>query len=144
MESSAERRIGREEKVAAGKLHATQYLVALVLAVLATGMWRLQVLGAEGYKQLAEANEKPIPDWVFHDLRRTMVSGMARLLIALPVIEKVVNHKSGTFRGIVSVYQHHDFAVEKRNALAAWANFVLSIISADHELRNVFELRGQR
>jgi penicillin-binding protein 2 len=56
MESSAERRIGREEKVAAGKLHATQYLVALVLAVLATGMWRLQVLGAEGYKQLAEAN----------------------------------------------------------------------------------------
>jgi penicillin-binding protein 2 len=56
MESSAERRIGREEKIATGKLHATQYLVALVLAVLATGMWRLQVLGAEGYKQLAEAN----------------------------------------------------------------------------------------
>jgi penicillin-binding protein 2 len=56
MESTSERRIGREEKVAAAKLHATQYLVALVLAVLATGMWRLQVLGAEGYKQLAEAN----------------------------------------------------------------------------------------
>jgi penicillin-binding protein 2 len=56
MSSNPERRIGREEKVAAGKLHATQYLVALVLAVLATGMWRLQVLGAEGYKQLAEAN----------------------------------------------------------------------------------------
>jgi integrase len=93
---------------------------------------------------IAEANEKPIPDWVFHDLRRTMVSGMARLHIALPVIEKVVNHKSGTFRGIVSVYQHHDFAAEKRTALDAWANFVLSIISADHELRNVFELRGQR
>jgi penicillin-binding protein 2 len=56
MQSSPERRIGREEKVAAGKLHATQYVVALILAVLATGMWRLQVLGAEGYKQLAEAN----------------------------------------------------------------------------------------
>src|SRR5437868_3489272 len=56
MESTPERRIGREEKVAAGKLHATQYLVALVLVILATGMWRLQVLGAEGYKQLAEAN----------------------------------------------------------------------------------------
>jgi penicillin-binding protein 2 len=56
MGSTSERRIGREEKVAAAKLHATQYLVALVLAVLATGMWRLQVLGAEGYKQLAEAN----------------------------------------------------------------------------------------
>ncbi len=56
MESTPERRIGREEKVATGKLHATQYLVALVLVILATGMWRLQVLGAEGYKQLAEAN----------------------------------------------------------------------------------------
>lgn len=56
MDSSPERRIGREEKVAPGKLHATQYLVALVLVVLATGMWRLQVLGAEGYRQLAEAN----------------------------------------------------------------------------------------
>ncbi len=46
----------REEKVSAGKLHATQYIVVLVLAVLATGMWRLQVLGADNYKQLAEAN----------------------------------------------------------------------------------------
>jgi integrase len=71
---------------------------------------------------IAAANKNmPIPDWVFHDLRRTMVSGMARLQIALPVIEKVINHKSGTFRGVVSVYQHHDFAVEKRKALAAWA-----------------------
>ncbi len=54
--SNAERHINRDEKVSAGKLHATQYIVVLVLAVLATGMWRLQVLGAEGYRQLAEAN----------------------------------------------------------------------------------------
>jgi len=85
-------------------------------------------------KAIAEANDnKAIPDWVFHDLRRTMVSGMARLRIALPVIEKVVNHKSGTFRGIVAVYQHHDFAGEKAAALDAWANFVLSIISSERQ-----------
>jgi penicillin-binding protein 2 len=46
----------REEKVSPGKLHATQYIVVLVLVVLATGMWRLQVLGADSYRQLAEAN----------------------------------------------------------------------------------------
>jgi penicillin-binding protein 2 len=46
----------REEKVSAGKLHATQYLVVLVLLVLATGMWRLQILGAESYRILADAN----------------------------------------------------------------------------------------
>jgi penicillin-binding protein 2 len=46
----------RDEKVSAGKLHATQYLVVLVLAVLASGMWRLQIVGADSYRVLAEAN----------------------------------------------------------------------------------------
>jgi len=95
-------------------------------------------------KAIAAANNnKAIPEWVFHDLRRTMVSGMARLRIALPVIEKVVNHKSGTFRGIVAVYQHHDFAGEKAAALDAWANFVLSIISSERR-SNVSDFMGSR
>jgi penicillin-binding protein 2 len=51
-----ERRVDRDEKVSAGKLHATQYFVVLVLAVLAAGMWRLQILGVDSYRQLAEAN----------------------------------------------------------------------------------------
>jgi integrase len=70
-----------------------------------------------------------LPDWVFHDLRRTVASGMARLGIQLPVIEKILNHKSGTFRGIVGVYQRHSFAEEKRAALEAWASHVESILS---------------
>ena len=51
-----DRHVARDEKVSAGKLHATQYVVVLVLAVLAAGMWRLQVLGVDNYRQLAEAN----------------------------------------------------------------------------------------
>jgi penicillin-binding protein 2 len=51
-----ERRVDRDEKVSAIKLHATQYVVVIVLAVLASGMWRLQVLGVDSYRQLAEAN----------------------------------------------------------------------------------------
>src|ERR1019366_7260308 len=51
-----ERYYARDEKVSAGKLQATQYLVVLVLAVLAAGMWRLQILGADSYRVLAEAN----------------------------------------------------------------------------------------
>jgi len=54
--SNPERRIDRDEKVSAVKLHATQYIVVLVLAVLATGMWRLQIIGADNYRLLAEAN----------------------------------------------------------------------------------------
>ncbi|MGA2438346.1 MAG: penicillin-binding protein 2 [Acidobacteriaceae bacterium] len=51
-----ERHADRDEKVSANKLHATQYLVVLVLAVLAAGMWRLQILGVDSYRVLAEAN----------------------------------------------------------------------------------------
>jgi penicillin-binding protein 2 len=48
--------LARDEKVSAGKLHATQYIVVLMLAVLAAGMWRLQILGADSYRVLADAN----------------------------------------------------------------------------------------
>ena len=65
-----------------------------------------------------------LPQWTLHDLRRTMASGMARLNISLPVIEKCLNHVSGSFAGIVGVYQRHEFSEEKRLAFRAWAAFV--------------------
>jgi integrase len=78
------------------------------------------------------------PRWTFHDLRRTAATGMARLGIALPVIEKVLNHTSGSFAGIVGVYQRHSFADEKRSALETWARFVLSL---QHPAKNVSRIR---
>ena len=67
--------------------------------------------------------------WWLHDLRRTAASGMARLGINLPVIEKVLNHSSGSFGGIVGVYQRHDFADEKRHALERWGAHVADLVS---------------
>ena len=67
--------------------------------------------------------------WWLHDLRRTAASGMARLGINLPVIEKVLNHTSGSFGGIVGVYQRHDFADEKRRALERWGAYVADLVS---------------
>jgi integrase len=69
-----------------------------------------------------------IPPWVVHDLRRTAASGMARLGTSLPVIEKVLNHSSGSFAGIVGVYQRHEFADEKRQALQRWADYVERLV----------------
>jgi hypothetical protein len=54
---------------------------------------------------------------------------MARLGVNLPIIEKVLNHRSGSFGGIVGVYQRHDFAAEKRAALQRWAGHVEQVIS---------------
>jgi hypothetical protein len=71
---------------------------------------------------------REMPHWQLHDLRRTCASGMARLQVNLPVIEKVLNHVSGSFGGIVSVYQHHNFANEKRKALEQWGDFVEGLV----------------
>jgi integrase len=78
-------------------------------------------------------------DWRLHDIRRTVASGMARLGITLPVIEKVLNHASGSFAGIVAVYQRHSFNDEKRAALESWARFVESL---DKPADNVIPLRA--
>src|SRR5581483_3579005 len=69
-----------------------------------------------------------IPPFVLHDLRRTCATGLQKRGVALPVIEKVLNHTSGSFAGIVGVYQLHDFADEKRAALETWGRHVESII----------------
>jgi integrase len=82
-----------------------------------------------------------MPAWRLHDLRRTVASGMARLNINLPVIEKVLNHSSGSFAGIVGVYQRHSFADEKRNALEAWGNFVTALVNEKSD--KVVSLRGR-
>ena len=77
-----------------------------------------------------DANEPPtIPDWRLHDLRRTMASGMARLGVPVHVVEKLLNHTSGTFSGIVGVYQRHDFGNEKREAAEAWGKHVAQLIT---------------
>jgi len=47
---------GKAEKLPIAKLHSVQYLVALILAILLVGLWRLQVLNAESFRSLAEAN----------------------------------------------------------------------------------------
>jgi integrase len=82
--------------------------------------------------------------WRLHDLRRTCASGLARLGINLPVIEKVLNHESGSFAGIVGVYQKHSFADEKRKALDVWGDFVSELVSDKPAPKKVIKLRGRR
>jgi integrase len=75
--------------------------------------------------------------WRFHDLRRSGNSKMPRLGVELAVCEKVLNHVSGTFSGVVGIYQRHAFLDEKRNALEKWAQFAeeLPVITRDQGLK---------
>jgi len=82
-----------------------------------------------------------MPAWVVHDLRRTVASGLARLDINLPVIERILNHRSGSFAGIVGVYQHHSFSEKKRAALETWGRFVEALVSG-RPSDNIIALRS--
>lgn len=70
-----------------------------------------------------------VSDWTLHDLRRTFASGLAGLGVALPVTEKLLNHVSGSFAGIVGVYQRYDYAKEMREAVAKWERHIQTLIA---------------
>jgi len=70
-----------------------------------------------------------VSGWRLHDLRRTCVSGMARLGIAPHVADKVLNHQSGTIAGVAAVYQRHEFHAERKEALERWGAHVAQIIT---------------
>jgi integrase len=95
-------------------------------------------------KVALDVQMKPKEPWVLHDLRRTAASGMARLKVALPVIEKVLNHKSGTFKGVLATYQRYEFAAEKRDALQRWANHIEGLVSGKPAEPNVYDLAARR
>lgn len=73
-------------------------------------------------------SDEEIPHWTFHDLRRTAATGLARLGVPVRITEAVLNHVSGSAGGIVSVYQRHDYASEKRQALIAWASHIQKLL----------------
>ena len=65
-----------------------------------------------------------VSGWRLHDLRRTAISGMARLGVAPHVADKILNHTAGTISGVAAVYQRHEFMAERKEALDAWARHV--------------------
>lgn len=69
------------------------------------------------------------PPWTFHDLRRSCASGMQRLGILPHIIELCLNHRSGTYRGIVGTYQLHEHRDEIRDAFERWSWHVEGLVS---------------
>jgi integrase len=77
--------------------------------------------------------------WTFHDIRRTVATGLQRLGIRFEVTEAVLNHISGAKGGIAGVYQRHDWKAEKRVALDAWARELDRIVQGT-TTSNILEL----
>jgi integrase len=106
-------------------------IIAEVESISADLLFTISGKGAvSGWGKLKErlAALMGVTDWRIHDLRRTAITGMARAGADLHVIERAVNHTSGSFGGIVGVYQKHKFQDEVKAALEAWANLVTTIV----------------
>jgi integrase len=83
----------------------------------------------------------PLPRWVFHDLRRTVVTTLARMGFAPHVCDRLLNHTGGTISGVAAVYQRHEFLTERASALDAWAAHVLRCAAGEIGASNVVPLR---
>lgn len=98
-----------------------------------------------------------IPHWTLHDLRRTATTKMAegfqipdgddgklkKVRIAPHVVDRILNHSSGTIRGVAKIYNRHKYEDERREALDLWSDWIDRHIGAAPALQpsNVVELR---
>jgi integrase len=86
--------------------------------------------------------EVTIEPFVLHDLRRTAASGMASIGIRTEVIERALNHTSGSFRGVAGTYQRDPLTDDVRTALVKWSEHIERIVSG--ETGKVVAIGGKR
>jgi integrase len=76
------------------------------------------------------------PRWVFHDLRRTVATELAKLRVPPHVTEKIINHGSSKVAGpMAKIYQRYDYLDERREALNLWASKLTEIVKPDKVAR---------
>ena len=79
---------------------------------------------------------KPMPRWVLHDLRRAFATHMHKSKFdGAPtgdkhLVELMLNHVSGTKGGIAGVYDESERLDDRREALAAWGNYLVRAVAA--------------
>jgi integrase len=93
-------------------------------------------------------NDRPhgrfgIAPWSAHDLRRTVLTNLAKLGVAPHVIGHVANHRSLTKAGVTFAhYVQHSFEGEKQHALDLWADRLQAIVGGGAAA--VVPIRGGR
>jgi len=86
--------------------------------------------------QLMSREPPDFAQWSWHDLRRSMASGLGDLGIAPHVIESLLNHKTGETRTTLgSLYNRSRYDADAMQAWGVWARRVL-----DESASNVVQL----
>jgi integrase len=88
----------------------------------------LRTLKAMARRRGEDHHAVELPNWVNHDLRRVVRSGMSALRVPREVAEAVLAHAAP---GIIGVYDTHEYEDEKREALELWAGRVKAIATPE-------------
>ena len=114
------------------EVHLSDPVIAVLTRAKKAGKFVFSRSGDISFQDFSSAKREideisGVTGWRLHDLRRTCVSGMARLGVAPHVADKILNHQTGTISGVAAVYQRHDFLAERREALESWGTHVRRI-----------------
>jgi integrase len=82
-----------------------------------------------GKCKLALDNRARIEPWTLHDIRRTFATNLAALGTAPHVVERLLNHASGTISGVAAIYNRFQYMDEMRAAIALWEQHLGSLLS---------------
>lgn len=69
-----------------------------------------------------------IAPWTLHDLRRTFATNLAALNVPPFVVERLLNHSSGTISGVAAIYNRHAYMDEMRDAISKWEDRLASLL----------------
>ena len=132
----------RTKNAKAHVVHISEQSIDVLKRAHRQGPLVFSLLGTKPFQEFSRAKSvldqlSGVSGWRLHDLRRTCVSGMARLGVAPHVADKILNHQSGTISGVAAVYQRHEFLAERQAALDLWGAHigqVLGEISQDRRM----------
>jgi integrase len=65
-----------------------------------------------------------VSGWTLHDLRRTFATRLAELGVAPHVIERLLNHVTGTMSPLARVYNRAKYLEEMRHAIGLWEQYL--------------------
>jgi integrase len=101
--------------------------------------------GFAGWSAARRAFDKRMPgarpDWTLHDFRRMASTTLNGPLKVQPhIVERCLAHVQ---RGVGAVYNKYEYADEKKAALALWADFVMSTVTAQPITAEVVQLQSR-
>jgi integrase len=88
-------------------------------------------LRQNNYGKIDEHDDKfkLVEHWTLHDLRRTAATIMAKRAVPPHVVERMLNHVSGTISGVAKIYNRHEYWDERGAAAETLADYIVKIIS---------------